>query len=543
MSEAVSYRTLSPASFLERSASVYPDKPALFYGDQCRTYSQLNDRVNRLAGALRQAGIEKGDRVAFLVPNIPAMLEGHYGPLRLGAVLVGINIRLSAREIAYILNHSGAKVLVFDSEFAPAVRALMKDVPGVSAWVQVVDTAPPDKEIQGPDYEDFLASAPPGEHRAGLDSELETIAFNYTSGTTGLPKGVQYHARGAYLNALSDALELGMSWRSNYLWTLPMFHCNGWCFTWAVTAVSGTHVCLRRAEPVEIYRLIRERKVTHMCCAPTVLASLYSDPAAKGQDLTGLTIAVGGAPPAPQVVRTMEAMGAFVHHLYGLTETFGPYTICALQPGWEGLPFDERARLKSRQGVPHVIASPGMRVVDQSMNDVPRDGQTMGEVVMRGNTVMSGYFKDVEATEKAFQGGWFHSGDLAVWHPDGYIELKDRAKDIIISGGENISTQEVEKIIMEHPAVLEVCVIGVPDEKWGEVPKAFVITRPGASVTAEEIIRFTRDRIAHFKAPKHVEFGDLPKTATGKIQKFVLRDREWKGFEKRIHGSSAKGGS
>ena len=540
MSEKVSYRTLNPCSFLDRSAFVYPEKPAIVYGDQCCTYGKFHDRANRLAGALRQAGVGKGDRVAYLLPNIPPMLEGHYGPLRLGAVLVTINVRLSAREIAYILNHSGAKVLVFDSEFAPAVRALLKEVPGVSTWVQVVDTAPRDAEIPGPDYEAFLASAPPGDHRTELNSELETIAINYTSGTTGLPKGVQYSSRGAYLNALGDALELGLSWRSAYLWTLPMFHCNGWCFTWAVTAVGGTHVCLRRAEPAEIYRLIRERGVTHMCSAPTVLASLYAAPEAEGQNLTGVTIATGGAPPAPQVVRTMEAMGAFVHHLYGLTETYGPYTVCALQPDWDGLTFEERARLKSRQGVPHLIAGSGMRVVDRSMNDVPRDGQTMGEVVMRGNTVMSGYYKDAEATEKAFQGGWFHSGDLAVWHPDGYIELKDRAKDIIISGGENISTQEVEKIIMEHPAVLEVSVLGVPDDKWGEVPKAFVMTRPGARVTAEEIIRFTRDRIAHFKAPKHVEFGDLPKTATGKIQKFVLRDREWKGFEKRIHGSGVK---
>jgi len=323
-----------------------------------------------------------------------------------------------------------------------------------------------------------------------------------------------------------------------YLWTLPMFHCNGWCFTWAVTAVGGTHVCLRRADPAEIYRLIREKGVTHMCCAPTVLASLYAAPEAKGRNLCGLTISTGGAPPAPQVLRTMEGMGAFVHHLYGLTETYGPYTVCALQPGDDSLPFEDRVRLRARQGVPHTVAGTGMRVVDSLMNDVPRDGETMGEVVMRGNTVMSGYYQDPEATAKGFQGGWFHSGDLAVWHQDGYIELKDRAKDI--SGGENISTLEVEKVVMEHPGVLEVCVIGVPDEKWGEVPKAFVSTRPGATVTEEEIIRFTRDRIARFKAPKRVEFGELPKTATGKIQKFVLREREWKGYEGHIHGSGLK---
>jgi fatty-acyl-CoA synthase len=468
------------------------------------------------------------------------MLEAHFGPLRLAAVLVAINFRLSAREAAYILNHSGAKVLVFDSEFAPTVRSLRKEVPGVTAWVQVVDSNPRATDIPGPEYEEFLASAPSGEQGNALDSELDTIAMNYTSGTTGTPKGVLYSSRGAYLNALADALEVGLNGRSVYLWTLPMFHCNGWCFTWAVTAMGGTHVCLRRADPAEIYRLIHEKRVTHMCCAPTVLASLYGAPEAKGQDLSGLTISTGGAPPAPQVLRTMEGMGAFVYHLYGLTETYGPYTVCALQPGDDSLPFEERARLRSRQGVPHLVAENGMRVVDSLMNDVPRDGKTMGEVVMRGNTVMSGYYRDPEATAIAFQGGWFHSGDLAVWHPDGYVELKDRAKDIIISGGENISTLEVEKVIMEHPAVLEVCVIGVPDDKWGEVPKAFVSTRPGATLTEEEIIRFTRDRIARFKAPKRVEFGDLPKTATGKIQKFLLRDKEWEGYGKHIHGSAVK---
>ena len=537
MSEQVSHQPLHPGSFLERSAIVYPDKPAVLYRDRCFTYAQFGERVNRLAGALKQAGIGKGDKVACLFPNTPPMLEAHYGPLRLGAVLVAINIRLSARETAHILNHSGAKVLIFDSEFAPTVRSLREEAPGVKTWVQVVDEAPSATDLPGPEYEEFLASAPSGEHGIAPDSELDTIAINYTSGTTGTPKGVQYSARGAYLNALADALEVGLSGRSVYLWTLPMFHCNGWCFTWAVTAVGGTHVCLRRAEPAEIYRLISEKGVTHMCCAPTVLASLYAAPEAEGRNLAGLTISTGGAPPAPQVLRTMEGMGAFVHHLYGLTETYGPYTVCALQPGDDELVFQERARLRARQGVPHLVAGKGIRVVDASMDDVPRDGETMGEVVMRGNTVMSGYYKDPEGTAKAFEGGWFHSGDLAVWHPDGYIELKDRAKDIIISGGENISTLEVEKVIMEHPAVLEVCVIGIPDDKWGEVPKAFVSTRPGATVTEGEIIRFTRDRIAHFKAPKRVEFGELPKTATGKIQKFLLREREWEGYGKRIHGT------
>ena len=538
MTDGVSYHSLNPISFLERSAFVYPDKPAVVYGDRTYTYSQFYDRVNRLAGALRQAGVRKGERVAFLVPNIPPMLEGHYGPLRIGAVLVTVNIRLSAREISYILSHSGARVLVFDSELAPTVRALKDEVPGVETFVQVVDAAPRAEDIPGPDYESFLASAPPGDHRADLDSELDTIAINYTSGTTGLPKGVKYHSRGAYLNALGESIESGISWRSVYLWTLPMFHCNGWCYTWGVTAMGATHVCLRRVEPAEVYRLIEQEGVTHMCCAPTVLTALHSSPDGAERDLSGLTIMTAGAPPAPQVIRTMESMGAYVHHAYGLTETYGPHTICAIQPGWDELPADERARLKARQGVSFIIAEPGPRVVDESMQDVPRDGQTMGEFVMRGNNVMSGYFDDPEATEKAFAGGWFHSGDLAVWHPDGYIELQDRSKDVIISGGENVSSQQVEKVIMEHPGVLEVCVVGVPDDKWGEVPKAFVVRGSGSEVTSDEIIRFTRDRIAHFKAPKYVEFGDLPKTATGKIQKYILRDREWQGRERRIQGST-----
>ena len=539
MANSVSFQDLTPLSFLDRSASVYPNKPAVIYNETTYTYSQLDDRVNRLAGALREAGIRKGDRVAFMVPNIPPMLEGHFGPLRLGAVLVAINIRLSPREISYILNHSGARVLVFDSEFADTVRAMMGGIPGVEKFVQVMDIAPMAGDIPSVEYEAFLDSAPVGVHREELDSETSPISINYTSGTTGLPKGVQYHARGAYLNAIGEVLESGVTWRSTYLWTLPMFHCNGWCHTWGVTAVGATHLCLRRVDAGEIFRLLEKHDVTNMCAAPTVLTMLYSSPEAEGQDLSGLTIMTAGAPPAPQVIRTIEGMGAFIHHAYGLTETYGPTTICAIQPGWADLPDDERAQLKSRQGVPFVVSEPGLRVVNSNMEDVPRDGATMGEVVMRGNIVMSGYFDDPEATATAFEGGWFHSGDLAVWHQDGYIELQDRAKDVIISGGENISSQEVEKVIMEHPGVLEVCVVGVPDDRWGEVPKAFVVPRQGSAVEAEEVIEFTRERIARFKAPKYVEFTELPKTATGKIQKYVLREKEWEGREKRIQGTTA----
>ena len=538
MPNSVSFHDLNPLSFLDRSAKVYPNKPAIIYNDRTYTYSEMDDRVNRLAGALRQSGVRKGDRVAFMVPNTPAMLEGHYGPMRLGAILVAINIRLSAREIGYILNHSGAKVLVFDTEFAETVRRMRDDIPGVETFVQVADTHPVVDDIPGPEYEEFLDSSPPGEHREALDSELDAITINYTSGTTGMPKGVQFHARGAYLNALGEILESGVTWRSTYLWTLPMFHCNGWCHTWGITAVGATHLCLRRIDPGEVFRLIKKHGVTNMCAAPTVLTMLYSAPEAADADLSGLTIMTAGAPPAPQVIRSIEDMGAFIHHTYGLTETYGPTTICAIQPEWEDLSVDERAKLKSRQGVSFVVSEPGLRVVNPDMEDVPQDGQTMGEVVMRGNIVMSGYFNDPEATATAFEGGWFHSGDLAVWHPDGYIELQDRAKDIIISGGENISSQEVEKVIMEHPGVLEVCVVGVPDDRWGEVPKAFVVPRQGAEVAADEVIAFTQDRIARFKAPKYVEFGDLPKTATGKIQKYILREKEWEGREMRIQGTT-----
>jgi len=537
MTSQASFQNLSPLSFLERSALVYPDKPAVVYGDVSYTYAQMYDRVKRLAAGLKEAGVAKGDRVAFFVPNLPAMLESNFGPMGIGAVLVALNTRLSSREIAYILNHSGAKLLVFDSELAPVVRELMNDVPDIETYVQVVDTVPKADDIPGLEYEAFLAGVDPLDTLGGPDSELDTISINYTSGTTGMPKGVEYNSRGVYLNAIGEAIEIGLTWRSVYLWTLPMFHANGWCFPWAVTAFGATHICLRRVDPSEVYRLIREKSVTHLSCAPTVLTGLYSSPEAEEQDLNGLSIMTAGAPPAPQVIRVIEGMGASIHHVYGLTETYGPFTVAAPQSDWDNLSVEDRAKVKARQGVPYLVYGTGVRVVDTDMNDVPRDAETMGEVVMHRGQVMNGYYKDIEATEIAFRGGWFHSGDLAVWHPDGYIELQDRAKDIIISGGENISSQEVEKVMMEHPGVLEVCVVGVPDDHWGEVPKAFVIPRPNADVDEPELIQFTRDRIAHFKCPKYVEFGDLPKTATGKIQKFILRDKEWAGHERRIQGS------
>ena len=536
MDASVNYAPLSPLSFLDRSVLVYPDKPAVVYGNVTYTYLQYNDRIHRLAAALQATGVGRGDRVAILAPNIPAILDAKFGPMRIGAVLVPLNIRLASREIAYILNHSGAKTLIFDSEFADTVRGLRGEVPGIETYVQIVDVAPRAEDIPGPSYEEFLDSAPTELMAVQPGDERDAICINYTSGTTGFPKGVVFHARGAWINALGEALETGMNWRSVYLWTLPLFHCNGWCFPWAVAAVGATSVCLRKVVPSMVYGLIGQWGVTHMCCAPTVLTMLYSSPDAEGRDLSGVTIATAGAPPAPQVIRTMEKMGAQVLHLYGLTETYGPYTVCAEQLAWTALDPARRACVKARQGVPYGVAGDGLRVVDGEMQDIPRDGSTMGEVVMRGNMVMTGYFNDPDATAEAFRGGWFHSGDLAVWHSDGYVELQDRAKDIIISGAENISSQEVERVVMEHPGVLEVCVIGVPDDKWGEVPKAFVIPRPGVEVSGDSIIDFTRERLTHFKCPKQVEFGELPKTATGKIQKFVLREREWKGRKKRIHG-------
>ena len=533
---SANFAPLSPLSFLDRSVLAYPDRPAVTYGDRVYTYAEFDERVGQLARALQSVGVGRGDRVAIMAPNTPPMLEAKFGPLRIGAVLVPINIRLSSREIAYILNHSGAKVLVFDSEYAATVRRLMPNVSGVETFVQIVDSEPRAEDIPGPEYEEFLASADSQREPCGLIDETGPICINYTSGTTGSPKGVVFHARGAWINAVGEALEVGLSARSVYLWTLPLFHCNGWCFPWALAAVGGSSICLRKFDPGEVYRLIRHHGVTHMCCAPTLLTMLYSSPEGEGQDLTGVTIGTAGAPPAPQVIRTMESMGARVIHLYGLTETYGPYTVCADQPAWDDLPPERRASLNARQGVPFSVAGTGLRVVDDEMVDVPSDGSTLGEVVMRGNMVMTGYYNDAEATDKAFRGGWFHSGDLAVRHPDGYIELRDRAKDIIISGAENISSQEVEKVLMEHPGVLEVCVVGVPDDKWGEVPKAFVVPRRGQSVSGDEIIAFAREHLAHFKCPKYVEFGALPKTATGKIQKFVLRDREWKGQARRIRG-------
>jgi fatty-acyl-CoA synthase len=466
--------------------------------------------VRRLAVALQKAGIERGDRVAFLAPNVTELLEAHFGVPRAGAVLVAINTRLMPEEVAYILEHSGARILVAHESLVH----LVKDA-AVERILVCGD---------GGDYEEFLASAGPGEPEDRLEAEDDTISVNYTSGTTGRPKGVMYTHRGAYLNALSAALHAKLDSRSVYLWTLPMFHCNGWCFTWGVTAVGATHVCLPKVDPALVWQLIEKEGITHLNGAPTVLVMLTADAAAKPLSKP-VQITTAGAPPPPAVIERTEALGFRINHVYGLTETYGPITICEWNPDWDGLTVEQRARLKARQGL-HYVTADLVRVVDPELRDVPADGETLGEVVMKGNNVMKGYFADEAGTADAFRGGWFHSGDIGVMHPDGYIELRDRAKDIIISGGENISTIEVEQALVRHPHVLEAAVVAIPHEKWGERPKGFVTLRPGATLTAEELIAFARETLPGFKAPDEIEFGDLPKTSTGKVKKYELRERE-----------------
>jgi len=498
---------LTPIAFLERSAAVFPDATAVVDGERRLTWAEFRERARRLAVALQEAGIERGDRVAYLALNTTELLEAHFGVPRAGAVLIAVNTRLMAQEIEYIIGHSGARILVVDRSLA-----------------HLVEHADVERTIVvGDEYEVFLAGAGDGEPEDRLETEDDTISINYTSGTTGRPKGVMYTHRGAYMNALAEAHHARLDSRSVYLWTLPMFHCNGWCFTWAVTAVGARHVCLPKVDPSVVWRLIAEENVTHLNGAPTVLVMLDVDEAAHELDRPVQVTTAGAAPP-PAVISRTEALGFRINHVYGLTETYGPITVCEWHPEWDDSGDEERARLKARQGVGLVTSDP-VRVVDSDMNDVPRDGETMGEVVMRGNNVMKGYFADEAATAEAFRGGWFHSGDLAVMHPDGYIEVRDRAKDIIISGGENISTIEVERALVRHPDVLEAAVVAMPDEKWGERPMAFVTLRAGAELSAEELIAYSRETLPGFKAPSAIEFGELPKTSTGKVKKYELRAR------------------
>ncbi len=503
---------LTPLDFLTRSAWAYRNRAAVVDGGRRFTYAELNERVHRQASALRALGVSPGDRVAVLAPNTAPALEAHFGVLMAGAILVMLNTRLQAGELTWILNHSEARVAIADPDLAPLIEGARGELPHLQHVIA--------------NYESFLAQGTFPAVDLPQPEEDGFIAINYTSGTTGFPKGVMYTHRGAYLNAVGEVMEHGLTSASVYLWTLPMFHCNGWCFPWAVTAAGARHVCLRHVDPRRMVELIRAEGVTHLCGAPVVVSTLTQYCAGNSIRFEGgLKMITAGAPPSPAVIRAVEGMGAELAHAYGLTETYGPHTICAWHPEWDALPGEERAQMRARQGVAYTTAGDSLRVADEQMRDVPADGQTMGEVLMRGNNVMLGYYKNPEATAEAFRGGWFHSGDLAVMHPDGYIELRDRKKDIVISGGENISSIEVEKVLYEHPAVMEAAVVAVPDEKWGEVPKAYIGLKPGQTVTAEELIAFCRARLAHFKCPKLVEFGALPRTVTGKIRKNELRAR------------------
>ena len=524
---AANYVPLTPIGFLLRSAAVYPNRLAVAYGERRYSWRAMLERCRRLAAALAARGLGRGDTVAVMAPNTPEALEAHFGVPMAGAVLNALNIRLDAETIAFILRHGEAKVLITDTEVSPVIKEALARLDTKPVVIDIADAQGPGGEGLGEvDYEAFLAFGDPKFPEVTPANEWEAIALNYTSGTTGNPKGVVYHHRGAYLNALGNILVWGMRQHPVYLWTLPMFHCNGWCFPWTVTALAGTHVCLRRVEAAAIYDAIAHEGVTHLCGAPVVMNMLLNA-GKKLKDSLRLPIEMmtaGAAPPAA-VIEGMEGLGFHITHVYGLTEVYGPAVVCAWHDEWDGLNPDERARLKARQGVTYPVLD-GLMVADpETLALVPSDGTTMGEVLMRGNIVMKGYLKNAKATGEAFAGGWFHSGDLAVVHPDGYIEIKDRSKDIIISGGENISTIEVEDMLYRHPCVLEAAVVARPDPNWGETPCAFVTLKDGAATEAGEIIEFCRERLAHFKAPRHVIFGPLPKTSTGKIQKFLLRER------------------
>jgi fatty-acyl-CoA synthase len=509
---AFSFEPLTPTAFLDRSAYVYPDRPALLDEDRRLTYREVRERARRAAGGLAGLGVGRGDRVAVLAPNSAMLLEAHNAVPYAGAALVPLNIRLHPSELAAILDHSGAVVLLHDAVFANQAQAAAN---GVDRDIRLIQAGG-----DGDGYEALIEGA--DEHAVDVD-ETDLLSINYTSGTTGRPKGVMYSHRGAYLQALAMAFQAGMRADSVYLWTLPMFHCNGWCFTWGVTAAGATHLCLRQVEGGAIWQMVRHQGVTHLSAAPTVLNMIAHDPAASdGPAPNTVFVDTGGAPPSPTLLATLAGLDMEVTHLYGLTESYGPVMLCAWQPEWNDLPHDHQASLRARQGVGNVV-SEQPRVIDDSGDDVPADGETIGEVALRGNNIMLGYFRDEQATRQVTETGWLRTGDLAVMHPDQYVELRDRKKDIIISGGENITSIEVEQVIDRHPDVLEVAVVGRPDDKWGEVPIAFVAPKPDRELSQDAIIDFVRERIAHFKAPKAVHFGPLPKTSTGKVRKHELR--------------------
>ncbi len=521
------HQALTPLTFLDWSASVYPDKTAVIHGDARYTYREFDARCRRLASALSRRGVGRGDTVAVMAPNVPALLEAHYGVPMIGAVLNALNIRLDAAGIAFILDHGEAKALIADREFSPVVKEALAKLGRAILVIDIDDPLAEGGEALGEtEYAAFLEEGDPDFDWRPPEDEWQALALNYTSGTTGNPKGVVYHHRGAFLNAMGNAMVFGLDRSAIYLWTLPMFHCNGWTYTWAVTAVAGTHVCLRKTDPALIFPMIEEHGVTHMCGAPIVLNTLIHAPEETKLAFGRIVeVATGGAAPPSAVIAAMERMGFRVTHLYGLTETYGPASFCSWQDGWDGLEPGDRTARMARQGVRYPTLAELMVADPETLEPVAADERTIGEVMIRGNTVMKGYLKNPKASGEAFTGGWLHSGDLAVLHPDGYMEIKDRSKDIIISGGENISSLEVEEVLYRHPDVMEAAVVAKPDEWWGEAPCAFVTLKPGAAeVTADDIVEWCRDNMAHFKAPKTVVFGPLPKTSTGKIQKFALRE-------------------
>ncbi|MGH6945952.1 MAG: long-chain-fatty-acid--CoA ligase [Kiloniellales bacterium] len=518
---------LTPLTFLRRAAAVHPKKIAVIDGRRRFTYREFWSRVRRLASALSKRGIAAGDVVAVMAGNVPALLEAHYAVPLLGAVLNPLNVRQDAATIAYSLSHGGAKLLLAERDFAPVLRPALKELKEPPLLVEIEPLGQSSQSaLNALSYEALLDDGDEGFDSDQPRDEWQAICLLYTSGTTGKPKGVVYHHRGAYLNAIGNAVTFGLKACSVYLWTLPMFHCSGWTYSWAVTAMAATHVCLRKVEPAAIYAAIAEEGVTHLCGAPVVLTMIANAPeTARRPFPQRVEVATGGAAPPSAVIEAMEARGFRVTHLYGLTESYGPASVCDWQETWEDLPLEQRSAKMARQGQRYLTLD-GLRVADPAtLETVPADGQTIGEIVLRGNTVMKGYLEDVQATATAFKGGWFHSGDLAVIHSDGYVEIKDRAKDIIISGGENISSLEVEEVLYRHPKVLEAAVVARPDVTWGETPCAFVTPREGANVTAEELTAFCRERLAGFKLPKTYVFGPLPKTATGKVQKFALREQ------------------
>jgi fatty-acyl-CoA synthase len=525
---AANFVALSPISYIQRTAKVYPNQLAVIYGTQRQTWGQTYARCSQLAHALVARGIGEGDTVAVMLPNVPAMMEAHFGVPMAGAVLNTLNTRLDAEAIAFMLQHGEAKVLLTDREFSTVVQKALAMLGDKRPFVIEVEDAdaPAGTALGEVTYEDFLAQGSPSFEWKLPGDEWDAIALNYTSGTTGNPKGVVTHHRGAYLNAASNVISWQLPHHARYLWTLPMFHCNGWCFPWTMALIAGTSVFLRRVDPTLIFPLIREHHITHMCGAPIVYSMLINAPVAlrEGIDHTVNGLIAGAAPPAA-VIEGCESAGIDLTHVYGLTEVYGPAAVCAKQSSWSPLSLEERARLNGRQGVPYPLQQAVTVLDPETMKPVPADGETMGEIFFRGNVVMKGYLKNPTATDEAFAGGWFHTGDLAVMYPDGYVKIKDRSKDIIISGGENISSIEVEDVLHRHSAVMLAAVVAQPDMKWGEVPCAFVELKPGATATEADIIEFCRSLLARFKVPKRIVFAELPKTSTGKIQKFMLRDQ------------------